>query len=114
MPTAIEDFMKTANEEQKNLLFKLSDTAEQEKKLVNKINRIYGSRKEGIYTEGGAVTVCEDDNDAFFIAFKPKEELKKVREQMKAYMEKAVELGMKHLGLIQRNYEFYVKEPLPK
>lgn len=114
MSTTIEDFMETATEEQKNLLFKLSETGEQEKKLVNKINGIYGATNKGVYAEGGALTVCEDGDDAFWISVKPREELKSVREQMKAYMKKAVKLGMKHLGLIQRHYESYVKEPLPK
>lgn len=114
MLTAIEDFIDTATEEQKELLFKLTDTVAEETKLVDKINGIYGSKKEGIYSEGGAVTLCENDEDAFLIAFKPKQELEKVREKIKGYMEKAIELGMGHLGLIQRNYEFYVKKPLPK
>ncbi len=113
MATTIEDFMKAASDEQKELLFKLSETVEQEQKYAEEVNRIYGSMRSGIYSlDGISVTLCEDEDDARVISFKPRQELQRVREQMKDYMKKAVELNMAHLGIIQRNYEHYVGEPL--
>lgn len=113
MATTIEDFMETATNEQKELLFKFSETAEQEQKYAEEINRIYGSMKSGVYSSDDmSVTLCEDEDDARSISFKPRQELQRVREQMKNYMKKAVKLDMAHLGLIQRNYEHYVGEPL--
>jgi len=115
MPTTIEDFMKTATEEQKNLLFSLAETAEEEKKYVNEVNRIYKSMKSGVHSSDGiSVTPCETEDDAMIISIGPRQELKRVREQMKKYLEEAVGLGMGHLGIVQRNYEHYVGKPLPK
>jgi hypothetical protein len=115
MPTSIEDFMKTATKEQKDMLFKLSELVEQENKYVNEINRINSSMKSGIYSPDGiSITLCEDEDDAMVISMKPRRELREVKEQMKSYMQEAVELGMGHLGLIQRNYESIVGKPLPK
>ncbi len=113
MPTSIEDFMKVATEEQRGLLFKLSGTAEQEKKCADEVNRIYGFIELGVYRDSSTVTLCEDGKDAFVISAAPRQELKRVRGQMKSYMINAIELGMGHLGIIQRNYEHYVGEPLP-
>ena len=110
----IEDFMKTATDEQKDLLFKIGETAEQEKKFADKINRIYGSISSGVYSpDGVGITVCEDEDDAMVISWEPREELERVKGQIKEYMKKAVELGMSNLGIIQRNYEHYVGESLP-
>ena len=114
MSTTIEDFMKTATGQQKDLLFKLSEIAEKERYCVGKINTIYNSTKSGVYSpDGVGITICEDDDDARVISMKPRQELKEIKEQIKMYMEKAVELGMKNLDFIQRNYETYVGEPLP-
>ena len=66
----------------------------------------------GYSSDGLSVTVCEDKDDARIISLKSRQELQKIREQMKDYMTKAVKLGMAHLGIIQRNYEHYVGEPL--
>ena len=69
MPISIEDFIKSATNEQKELLFKLSETAKQEKKLEDKINYIYNSIKSGTYSQNDhSITVCEDKDDAFVIS----------------------------------------------
>ncbi len=115
MSTSIESFMKTATKEQRDLLFQLSNTAEQENKYANKVNQIYNSMKKGIYSSDGfSVTVCEDAGDAMVISAGHRQELQRLRKEVKGCMEKAVELGMGHLGLIQRNYEHYVGKPLTK
>jgi len=114
MAIAIEDFMKTATAEQKDLLLKLGEAAKQEKKYVDKIKGIYDSIKSGVHSSDGCITLCEDEDDAMVISMRPRQELKRVREQVGTYMEKAVELGMGHLGIIQRNYEQYVGESLQK
>ena len=113
MSTSIEGFMETATDKQKDLLLQLSETAEQEKKCADEVNRIYGSTESGVCSSGGAVIPCEDEDDATVISMRPRQELQRAREQMKEYMEKAVELGMGHLGMIQRNYEHYVGKPVP-
>lgn len=99
----VEDFMKTASEEQKDLLFKMSDVAEEENQLIKKLNNI----------QTNASNFGFDSEYVTIASVKPKQELKEVKEKMKTYMEKAIELGMKNLGIIQRNYEHYVGKPLP-
>jgi hypothetical protein len=115
MATTIEDFMKTATEEQKGLLCNISDAAEQEQKCADEVNRIYSSMRSGLYSpDGYGVTVCEDEDDAMVISAGPRQKLGDAKKHLKEYMIEAVKLGMGHLGFIQRNYEHYVGESLPK
>lgn len=58
------------------------------------------------------ITVCEDEDDAMVISMGPRRELKRVKELMREYMKKAVDLGMGDLEIIQRNYKHYVGESL--
>ena len=112
MPTSIESFMGTATNEQRELLFDMTRWAGYEKKYADEVKKIYDSIKSEVYSSDGAVTLCEDEDDARVISMGPRQKLKKVRDIMKEHMEKAVELGMGHLGVIQRNYENYVGKPL--
>ena len=115
MATDIEDFMKNATNEQRELLFSLVETAEKEQKIVDKINRIYGSIKNGVYSPNGiGITVCADEDDARVLSMKPMQELRVVKGQMKTYLKKAVELEMETLEIIKNTYEHYVGEPIPK
>lgn len=111
--TSIEEFMKIATNEQRNVLFELSDLAKREDELSKKINAIHDSVKNGVFMENGAIALCEDEDDAMVISIGPTMELKRIREQMKKCMRKAVQLGIGHLGLIQRNYTSYTGETLP-
>jgi hypothetical protein len=116
MVTTLEDFMKIATKEQKDLLIKIGEAAEQEKKSSDEVNRIHNSIKTGIYSSDGglSVTVCEDEDDAMVISAGPRQKVGDAKKHLKEYMVEAVKLGMGHLGFIQRNYEHYVGEPLPK
>lgn len=115
MSTEIDDFFKTATDEQKGLLKKIVETAEDENKLCDKINSIYNSiNRGGTYSpDGVSITVCEDKDDAKIISAKPKQELESIRTQIAEYMKQAVELGMGHLGIIKRRYKDYVGEEIP-
>jgi|GEM_PF-1898037 len=113
MACGIEEFVKTATKEQKDVLFKIFKLGEQEQKLANEVNKIRDSVKSGIYSDGYGITVCEDADDVAVISAGPREKLENVRREIKNYMLKAVKLGMGDLGFIERNYEHYVGEPLP-
>lgn len=54
----IEDFMKTATDEQKELLSNLAKSVEQEKEYADKINRIYGSISSEVYSPDGVGNNC--------------------------------------------------------
>lgn len=112
MVIGIEEFMKTATPEQRRLLFDLSDLAEKEKDLADKINKIYSIVADtGIYSDGKGITLCEDEDDAHIISLGHKTELKDVRDKIVMLLKKAVsELGMEDVGIIQRQYKNYVKE----
>ncbi|MEK6812021.1 MAG: hypothetical protein AABX76_00520 [Nanoarchaeota archaeon] len=115
MTILLEDFMRTATDEQLELLHNLNETAEQEQILANRVNAIYGSLKSRVHTSGSiGVGFCEDEDDARVISAGPTHELKRVRGQMKGYMQRAVQIGMGNLGIIERNYEGYVGAPLSK
>ena len=116
MATAIEDFIGTATDEQREVLTNLSRTGKEEKKLTDEVEAVYKSiNTGGVYSlDGHSVTICEDNDNAAIISAGPKKELRIVKEKMATYMKKALELDMGHLGIIQRNYETYVGEPIPK
>ena len=113
MAIGIEEFMKIARPEQMQLLFNLSDLAEKEKELADNINKIYSAANKwpGIYSDGKGVTLCEDEDDANVISLSHKLELKDIRDKIVILLKKAVnELNMKDVGIIQRQYNNYVKE----
>jgi len=42
-----------------------------EKKYADEVNKIYDSIKSGVYSSDGAVTPCEDEDDAMVISMSP-------------------------------------------
>jgi len=111
MSIGLEEFLKTATPEQRQLLFDLSDLAKKEQELAEKINKIYSSANKwpGIYSDGEAITLCEDEDDANIISIEPKRELIKVRNKIAELLKKAVnDLNMGDVGIIQRQYKNYV------
>jgi len=111
MPIGLEEFLKTATQEQKVILFVLHDLAEKEHELANKINKIYSSANSwpGIYSDGETITLCEDEDDANIISIEPRRELIKVRNKIAELLKKAVnDLNMGDVGIIQRQYKNYV------
>jgi hypothetical protein len=111
---SLEEFLKSAKDNQKDLLYKLVEVAKKEDELCNRINQVYDSIKSGVYSPDGiGITVCEDEDDAKIISAKDREELERVRGMMKGYMIEAVNIGMSNLGIIQRNYKEYVGREIP-
>lgn len=112
MVIGIEEFMRTATYEQKQILFDLSDLAEKEYELAKKINEIYSvaNKWPGIYSDHDAITLCESEDDADVISLGKKLELKEIRSKMAILLKRAVnELNMGDVGIIQRQYGNYVK-----
>lgn len=110
MVIGIEEFLKTASVEQKQLLCDLADLADEERELCEKISKVYSSTNEGIYSNGEGITLCENADDANVICLGPKSELKVVRDKMVILLKKAVdELKMGDIGIIQRQYKNYVR-----
>ena len=107
---SIEEFFPIATLEQKELLSEIYDEVQKEVAIAKKINVIYGSIDNGIYSSGEGITVCENGDDADVISLGPKMELKDVRENIGRLLKKAVdELHMEDVGMIQRQYGNYVK-----
>lgn len=113
MTSDIEEFYKTATEAQKDLLSKIADGSVEEGKLVERIKGIGKAKQPGDLVPG-CHTVFADvsDDDKIVRAMGPLKQLEDVRREMGAYMKRAVELGMGHLGLIQRGYKAYTGKPL--
>jgi len=110
----IEEFFKSATDEQKGILLKIVESSKEEKVLCNKVNNVYDSIKRGVHSpDGFSITVCEDEDDATIISAKDKEGLERVRAQIANYMKEAVKLGIGDVGIIQRNYKDYVGENIP-
>ncbi len=120
MPTSIDTFMKIASFDQKKLLFKMVEVGEKEAKATKVLNeklapfeKIYNNTntmKDGQYSK----IIKEDTEDHALIATREERDfLKNIRNQMKELYIKAVKMGMKDLGIIQRNYEHYIGSPIP-
>jgi len=117
----IPNFMKTATREQKELLFDLSELAEQEKNVRDTIEKKVAPHKKEAenaseLTDGQyAGIIREDAQDyAMLATVNERRELNGIREKMKVLMIKAVkEYKMGNVGIIQRQYNHYVGEPIP-
>lgn len=113
MPIGIEEFLKSATPEQKQLLFDLGDLAKKEHDFAEKINRICScpGKGQGIYDDGMAVTLCESDDDVAIISAGPRRDLKEVRSKIVNLLKKAIkDIGMGDVGIIQRQYKNYVTD----
>lgn len=108
---SIEEFFKIATTEQKELLSDIYNGVQEEVEIAKKINDIYKSIDQGIYSNGKGITICESEDDANIISLKLKEELKTVRSRIGKLLKKAIdELEMENVGIVQRQYDNYVTE----
>ncbi len=109
---SIEEFYSIATNEQKKLLSDLHDLVEKEVELAKKINNIYKSIENGIYSTEEGITLCEDSDDANVISAGIKSELNDTRRKIGTLLTKAAnEFSMGNVGLIQRqlaNYKNYI------
>jgi hypothetical protein len=119
MGITIDDFMKDANDLQKQLLFDLVELGDKEHNLceeynnkvdsLNNISKTLNPFKDGQYTK----IIKEDAEDLLLINTKDgRSKLKEIKSEMKDLYIKSIEFGMGDLGIIQRNYEHYVREPI--
>lgn len=106
-----EELIKSFSEEQKNILTTLANLAEEEKKLVDKINSMRPTPDGVLVLPGPALTVCEDEDDWRVITMKERLELKGVREKIATNLNKALDSGLGYLGLIQRQCANYGVTP---
>lgn len=118
----VDDFIKTATEKQKAVLFELSDLAEQEKNLVDAYNKKVAphiadaSNASELIDGQGAQSIREDAGFYAHLATLDEQgKLKEVRAKMKSLLVSTVnDYGMANLGIVQRQYQNYVGKPLPK
>lgn len=96
-----KEVIGSLNNEQKEVLKALSELAEKEKEICDKINVRQPNRTGVVVVEGG-VTVCEDKDDFIVITAGLRQELEKVRNEIKKKLEEALDLDLVHLGIIQR------------
>lgn len=113
MAALTEALLNSLEPKQKSNLKTLSSLADKQKEVYEKVERLF---RRGAYSEDGfSITPCEDWDDFTVInAFKPSEkqhplyrEVVEVKGQIKQTLEKSLELGLGHLGLIQRQCKNY-------
>ena len=86
------------------------DNVQKEVAIAKKINEIYESIDKGIHFSDEGVSVCESRDDADAISLGLKTELEEVRSNIGKLLKKAVDkLHMEDVGMIQRQYNNYVK-----
>jgi len=100
------EVMGLLSEGQRQIVFRLFDLVKQEKKLVDDINS-RRPNESGILVINEAPKVCEDNDDWKVITFKLCEELKDIREKIVLNLNKALNSGLAHLGIIQRQCANY-------
>jgi hypothetical protein len=102
--------MNSLTEGQRKILSALADSAEEEKKLCEEINARRPT-ESGILMEGGAIIVCEDEDDWRVITLGSRVKLEKVRNTIKQTLNEALDSGLAHLGVIQRQCANYGVKP---
>ena len=119
MVVSIEDFMEKATKDQKQVLFELAELSKQENATCEKYNKKiepYSKMAEGAdpMKDGQYAKIIREDAEdlALLTTKEERDELKRIRGEMKVLYIKAVEIGMDDLGIIQRHYENYVGEPM--
>jgi len=105
-----EELIKSLTREQYEVLYNLKVLAEEEKKLCDEINARRPTQS-GIIMEGGALTICEDEDDWKVITLGLRAKLERVRQRIKENLEKALDCGLAHLGLVQRQCANYGVKP---
>ncbi len=105
---SIEEFLKIATSEQKQLLLDLHDNAQKEYDIIKKIKNVYESVGVGVCHIDGGISICENEDDADIISLRLRMGLETIRENIGTLLKKAVyELEMRNVGIIQRQYNNY-------
>lgn len=105
-----EEVMNSLSREQREILSILQNLDKEGKRLVDKINAKRPT-PSGILQIRGGITVCEDEDDWKVITMNSRWELKRVREQIKAKLNEALDHGLGFLDLIQRGCAIYDIKP---
>ena len=106
-----EELRESLSKEEYVILSTLFNLAEEEKRLNDAINSKRPTPSGTLVMPGGALTVCEDEDDWRVITMKERLELKGVRAKITAALDKALDSGLGYLGLIQRQCANYGVKP---
>ncbi len=80
---------------------RLTELVKERDQLKQKIARIFGAVKRGVYSSDGVgVTVCETEDDARVISMGPRQKLREVESEIKRQLKVALELGMADVQLL--------------
>ncbi len=80
---------------------RLAELVPERDKLKQKISRIFGAVKGGVYSpDGMSITVCETEDDARVISMGPRQKLKEVESEIKKQLKIALELGVADIQLL--------------
>lgn len=124
MAIKIEEFIKTASDEQRYVLDRVIELSEKEDEACSnysKIQRKVDETVSGIKTRWGLqIMMVQADLELLVDPMLPERnryanQFEQVRAEMKELFQKAVcQLEMGHLGFIQRHYEKVVGEKMPE
>jgi seryl-tRNA synthetase len=79
----------------------LAELIKERDQLKEKIARIFGAIKNGVYSSDGmSVTVCETEEDARAISMGPRQKLKEVEDEIKRQLKIALEFDMIDVRLL--------------
>jgi hypothetical protein len=97
-----EGVMLSLPEEQEQVLFDFVDLWNEEKELVGRIKTCKSNL---------ATVDCDDEISVGFLTRKPRAELKEVQTKMTALLDRALDLGMGGLNIIQKNCSIFNVKP---
>ena len=97
-----EEVMLSLSEEQKQILFDFTDLWIKEGELIEQIK---------VCKSNLATVDIDDEVSLKFLTLKPRAELKEVQTKMTALLNKALDLGMGGLDIIQKNCSIFDVKP---
>lgn len=95
---APDDFKKLYKKEvdkgRVEIISNLESLIDKERNIENRIKDVYGSIKHGSYMSGGALTICENEDDAKVITIGHRQKLRDIEEEIKSMLKDAIKLDM--------------------
>ena len=105
-----EEMVNSLSGEQKQILINLDRLVKEEQRLIDEIE----SRRptpSGIVRLPEGITVCEDEDDWRVITARSRLNLKRIREEIVQTLKKALNCGLAHLEVIQKQCANYGINP---
>ncbi len=87
-------YKKESDKDRREIISNLESLIDKERNIEKRIKDVYGSIRHGGYMSGGALTVCENEDDAHVITIGHRQKLRDIEEEIKSMLKNAIKLDM--------------------